>query len=143
MTDIEDYPDVLDASLVGTYPALSKAGGGYVWDEVLEYRVWCRPSRGAEDLEDGSDYYYAFACYAKAVELSKQTAGADEPLALILQREFIDEPEPENYIHKKEERITEWPVTFLSRPKRDERTIPDFLSPEAPANRLDILRGLA
>ena len=35
------YPTVLDDSLVGTYPALSKAGGGFVWDEVLEYRVWC------------------------------------------------------------------------------------------------------
>ena len=144
MTDIGSYPDVFDANLVGTYPALSKSGGGYVWDEVLEYRVWCRPSKGAEDLEDGSDYYYyAFASYAEAIEFSGRTAGADEPLALILQREFIDEPEPENYIHKKEERITEWPVNFLSRPRRNDRTIPDFLSPEAPANRLDILRGLA
>ena len=143
MTDIEDYPDVLDPSLVGTYPALTKSGGGYVWDEVLEYRVWCCPSKGAEDVEDGSDYYYAFANYAEALEYSKQTTGADQPLALILQREFIDEPEPENYIHKKEERITEWPVAFLSRPRRTNRTIPDFLSPEAPANRLDILRGMA
>jgi len=143
MTDIASYPDVLDATLVGTYPALAKAGGGYVWDEVLEYRVWCCPFKGAEDLEDGSDYYYAFASYAEALEFSSQTAGADEPLALILQREFIDEPEPENYVHKKEERITEWPVTFLSRPRRNDRTIPDFLSPEAPSNRLDILRGLA
>ena len=143
MTDIKIYPDVLDPSLVGTYPAVSKAGGGYVWDEVLEYRVWCCPMKGAEDLEDGSDYYYAFASYAEAIEFSMQTTGADEPLALILQGEFIDEPEPENYIHKKEERITEWPVTFLSRPRRNDRTIPDFLSPKAPANRLDILRGLA
>lgn len=30
-----------DAGLVGTYPAAAKAGGGYVWDDVLEYRVWC------------------------------------------------------------------------------------------------------
>lgn len=143
LTDIENYPDVLDASLVGTYPAVCKSGGGYVWDEVLEYRVWCCPLKGAEDVDDGSDYYSAFANYAEALEFSRQTAGADEPLALILQREFIDEPEPENYIHKKEERITEWPVTFLSRPRRNARTIPDFLSPDAPANRLDILRGFA
>jgi len=143
MKDIASFPDVLDASLVGTYPALAKAGGGYVWDEVLEYRVWCCPLRGAEDLEDGSDYYYAFASYAEALEFSKQTDGADDPLALILQREFIDEPEPDNYIHIKEERIAEWPVTFLSRPRRNDQTIPDFLSPDAPSNRLDILRGLA
>ena len=94
MKDIASFPDVLDASLVGTYPALAKAGGGYVWDEVLEYRVWCCPLRGAEDLEDGSDYYYAFASYAEALEFSNQTDGADDPLALILQREFIDEPVP-------------------------------------------------
>jgi putative acetyltransferase len=143
MNDIANPPDVLDASLVGSYPALAKAGGGYVWDEVLEYRVWCCPSKGADDIEDGSDYYYAFASYSEALEFSNQAAGADDPLALILQREFIDEPEPENYIHKKEERIAEWPVTFLSRPRRNDRTIVDFLSPEAPSNRLDILRGLA
>ncbi len=135
MKDIASFPDVLDASLVGTYPALVKAGGGYVWDEVLEYRVWCCPLRGAEDLEDGSDYYYAFASYAEALEFSNQTDGADDPLALILQREFIDEPEPDNYIHVKEERIAEWPVTFLSRPRRNDQTIPDFLERRLPVSR--------
>ena len=135
MKDIASFPDVLDASLVGTYPALVKAWGGYVWDEVLEYRVWCCPLRGAEDLEDGSDYYYAFASYAEALEFSNQTDGADDPLALILQREFIDEPEPDNYIHVKEERIAEWPVTFLSRPRRNDQTIPDFLERRLPVSR--------
>lgn len=143
MKDAADYPDVLDASLVGTYPAVAKAGGGYVWDEVLEYRVWCCPSKGAKDLEDGSDYYYVFSSFAEALKFSDQTAGAEEPLALVLQREFIDKPEPENYVHRKEERIAEWPVTFLSRPRRTDRTIPDFLSSDAPPNRLDVLRGLA
>ena len=33
------YPDVLDPNRVGKYAALAKAGGGYVWDAVLEYRV--------------------------------------------------------------------------------------------------------
>jgi hypothetical protein len=137
------YPDVMDASLVGTYSALAKAGGGYVWDEVLEYRVWCHPERGASDDDDGSDYYHAFASYAEALTFSEKTPGAEEPLALILQREYISEEEPEQYVHVKEERITEWPVAFLSRPRRTPKTIPDFLSPDAPANRLDILRGLA
>lgn len=112
---METYPKVLDETKIGDYPALVKAGGGYVWDDVLEYRVWCHPEKGAEDLE---------------------------PLALILQKEYIDEPEPGKYIHVKVERLTEWPVKFLSRPKRTENTIPDFLSPNAPSNRLDILRGL-
>jgi hypothetical protein len=137
------YPAVLDPLRVGTYPAPSKSGGGYVWDAVLEYRVWCQPERGAPDKDDGNDYYYAFGSYKEALEFSTSTTGAEEPLALVLQREYIDEPEPGTYLHVAEERITEWSVEFLSRPRRDERTIPDFLAPDAPPNRLDILRGLA
>ncbi len=136
-------PAVLDPEKVGTYPAHAKAGGGYVWDEVLEYRVWCHPERGAEDLNEGNDYYFAFASHAEARDFARQTAGAEDPLALILQREFIDEPEPGRYLHIREERVTEWPIAFLRRPRRTDRTIPDFLAPDAPANRLAILRGEA
>jgi hypothetical protein len=139
----QPYPDAVDPSLVGTYSPLAKAGGGYVWDDVLEYRVWCHPERGAPDEEEGSDYYYAFATYAEAAEFSRLNRGAEEPLALIRQVEYIDEPEPGQYCHVKEIRIAEWPVEFLRRPRRTPDTIPDFLSPNAPANRLDILRGLA
>jgi putative acetyltransferase len=141
--DPKDLPEAIDPGKVGTYPGPAKAGGGYVWDEVLEYRVWCHPERGAEDLDDGSDYFYAFASYGEALAFSRQTAGAEPPLALILQREYIDEPEPGDYRHVREERVTEWPVTFLGRPRRTAATIPDFLSPDAPANRLEILRGEA
>lgn len=143
MKNNAQYPDVLDADLVGSYPALSKAGGGYVWDAVLEYRVWCHPEKGAPDRMDGSDYFYAFSTYAEALAFSEETEGAEEPLALILQREHIDEPNDGEYAHVKEERVTEWPVEFLQRPQRTAQTIPDFLSPDAPPNRLDILRGLA
>lgn len=128
--------------MVGKYPGFVKSGGGFVWDEVLEYRVWCHPEIGAPKLDDGNDYYYAFVTYEEALEFSKQNEGTEEPLALILQREHINEPEPGKYLHVKEERLTEWPVEFLSRPRRTEKTIPDFLSPNAPANKLDILRGL-
>ncbi len=137
------YPKVLDSSKVGEYPASTKSGGGFVWDAVLEYRVWCHPEQGAPDEDDGSDYYYAFDSFEEAEEFSANHPGTEEPLALVLQREYIDEPEPGQYIHVREERITEWPVAFLSRPQRDEHTIPDFLAPDAPSNRLDILRGLA
>jgi len=43
----------------------------------------------------------------------------------------------------RERRVTEWPVEFLQRPRRTKRTIPDFLAPDAPPNRLEILRGQA
>jgi hypothetical protein len=137
------YPDAVDASLVGTYSGLSGAGAGFVWDEVLEYRVWCHPERGAPAVEEGNDYYHSFATHKEALEFSQRTKGAEEPLALIRQAEYISEPEPGQYFHVKEERITEWPVEFLRRPRRTANTIPDFLSPTAPKNRLDILRGLA
>jgi putative acetyltransferase len=137
------YPSVVDPDRVGTHPAVANAGGGYVWDAVLEYRVWCHPERGAPDESDGDDYYYAFATFDEALAFSQQTEGAEDPLALIVQEEFIDEPEPGQYIHVKERRVTEWPVEFLTRPRRTKDTIPDFISPNAPPNRMDILRGLA
>jgi hypothetical protein len=116
--------------------------GGYVWDEVLEYRVWCHPHDGAPDTEDGGDYYYVFAAYEEALAYSKANSGCEAPVALVLQEEYINEPEPGKYVHVKEQRLTEWPVQFLTRPRRTEKTIPDFFSPDAPANRLDILRGV-
>lgn len=138
-----DFPPAEDPSRVGTFPALANAGGGYVWDAVLEYRVWCHPEDGAADLEDGGDYFYAFADYPEALAFSQSTEGAQPPLALIRQDEYLSEPEEGQYVHVREVRITEWPVEFLKRPRRNERTIPDFLSPSAPFHRLEVLRGRA
>jgi hypothetical protein len=45
--DSVTYPDAVDPCLVGTYSAVAKAGGGFVWDDVLEYRVWCHPEGGS------------------------------------------------------------------------------------------------
>jgi hypothetical protein len=137
------YPEVKDLTMVGEYPTLVNSGGGYVWDDVLEYRVWCHPHDGAPDIDEGNDYYYPSATYEEALEFSENNAGSEEPLALILQEEHIDEPEPDNYVHVKEQRLTEWPIEFLQRPKRTSTTISDFLSPNAPTNRLEILRGQA
>lgn len=135
------YPKAVDPGKVGTYEASSYAGGGYVWDAVLEYRVWCHPHDVADDLYDGEDYYYTFECYEDAQEFSVSSVGAEGPLALILQREYIDEPEPGKYLHIESERITEWPPEFLTRPQRNENTIPNFMAPDAPENKIDIIRG--
>src|SRR6187402_740794 len=109
------FPEAINPSLVGTYPAPAKAGGGYVWDAVLEYCVWCYPRDGAEDAFEGSDYFYAFASHEDAREFEGRTPGAQEPLALVLQEEYIDEDEPGKYVHMKERRVAEWPVELLSR----------------------------
>jgi len=87
------YPKVKDKELVGSYPASVMSGGGYFWDDVLEYRVWCSPHDG-------------------------------------------------EYVHNKERRLTECPVELLNRPRRTSDTISQFLSADAPSNRLDISRGL-
>jgi len=137
------YPEVKDKDLVGTYPASVKSGGGYVWDDVLEYRVWCHPERGAPDIYEGDDYFFSFKTFEEALEFSEENAGTEEPLALVLQEEHINEPEPGIYVHVKEPRLTEWHVEYLTRPIRNANTIPDFFSPNAPANKLDIIRGLA
>ena len=135
-----DYPKVKDIKLVGEYSGVVKSGGGYVWDDVLEYRVWCHSNDG--DDEDG-DFYYAFGTFEEAFEFSQNNQNSEEPLALVLQEEYIDESEEGKYVHIKEQRLTEWPVDFLKRPRRTDKTIPNFLSPNAPPNRLEILRGLA
>jgi putative acetyltransferase len=137
------FPRAIDPARVGKYPASCCAGGGLVWDAVLEYRVWCHPEDGAPDNANGNDYYFAFASYPEARRFSKRCPGAEKPLALVLQKEYIDEPAPGEYVHMKKRRLTEWPVAFLSRPRRTKNTIPDFLSPNAPRNRLAILRGIA
>jgi len=137
MKRAHSYPDAVDPARVGDYSAVAKAGGGFVWDELLEYRVWCHPADGTDD------YYYAFVTYEEALACSKKTDGAEEPLALILQKEYIDEPSKGHYVHVKKSRVTEWPVEFLQRPRRTKETIPQFFAPGAPPNRLDILRGKA
>jgi hypothetical protein len=142
MKPADQFPEVLDPSLVGTYEALAKSGGGLVWDAVLEYRVWCHPERGATDAEEGDDYYYAFATYAEALAFAEENRGAEQLVALVLQEEYINEPSPGQYVHVRERRIAEWPVEFLTRRRRTPRTIPDFLASDAP-NRVDTLRGLA
>ncbi|MFT5104827.1 MAG: hypothetical protein ACI8XO_000748 [Verrucomicrobiales bacterium] len=138
-----EYPTAVDSEKIGSYSAVAGAGGGYVWDEVLEYRVWCHPEGGAPDEEGGNDYFYAFPTYEEALVCANETVGSDEPLALILQKEHINEENPGDYIHVTDERTAEWPIEFLSRPRRTNSTIPDFLSSDVPANRLEILRGTA
>lgn len=122
------YPKAIDFKMVGKYPAHTKSGGGYFYDHVLEYRVWCRPWLGAPDEFEGEIYYYAFASYEEALEFSNNTEGSEMPLVLIRQLEWINEPEPQNYIHEKGERLTEWQVEWLIDGKREETSISQFMS---------------
>ncbi|MEP2235418.1 MAG: hypothetical protein ABJM58_02640 [Alteripontixanthobacter sp.] len=122
------YPKAFDPAMVGKYPANTKSGGGYFWDEVLEYRVWCHPELGAPDHGEGDDYFYAFPDFRTANSFSKRTEGAEPPLALVLQREHINEPEPEIFEHVTIDRITEWKTKWLSGSRRTKNSISDFLA---------------
>jgi hypothetical protein len=127
------YPAATNLFEVGKYSAATKSGAGYFYDDVLEYRVWMCPHRGAQDVDDGNDYFRAFAEFERAAEFSKKMPGAEKPLVLIRQREWIDEPETGKYIPKKGERITEWQVEWLQGAKRGPNSISEFLKHPRPA----------
>jgi hypothetical protein len=121
------YPVAVSPERVGSYPPDTKSGAGYFYDDVLEYRVWLSPERGAESLNGNGDYFVAFAQYEKAKQFSDVTKGAEQPIALVLQREWIDEPEPGKFIPEKEEQITEWRVKWLSAGHRAPNSIEEFM----------------
>lgn len=120
------YPLAIDNARVGKYAPETKSGAGYFYDDVLEYRVWFCPERGAKPLNGKDDYYVAFADYERAEELSKASKGAEEPLALVRQYEWINEPEPGHYQAEKGNRITEWQVEWLEGSKRTPDSARDF-----------------
>jgi hypothetical protein len=126
------YPLAVDPNLVGKYPSEAKSGGGYFYDDVLEYRVWLNPDRGAERLNGGSDYYEAFAQYERAEQFSRANKGAEEPLVLVRQIEWVNEPEPGHYVPEKTERITEWQVRWLAGSKRTSDSVQEFMKHPSP-----------
>jgi hypothetical protein len=115
------HPVAVDVLLVGHYPALTKSGAGYFYDDVLEYRVWMKPAGG------GDSFYRAFASFETALEYSKKTPNSEEPLVLIRQIQWIDEPQPGVFHAQSGERIAEWEVEWLATSKRSEDSIARFL----------------
>lgn len=73
-------------------------------------------------------YFFAFAEYKNALAFSQKTKGAEEPLVLIRQYQWIDEPSPGKYQVKQGERITEWQVAWLRGTKRGPNSISEFLA---------------
>lgn len=128
VTGTSGFPLVVKPELVGEYPTLAKSGGGYFFDEVLEYRVWMCPARGAKRLAGGDDYLFSFAEYENALGFSQTNQGAEAPLALIRQYEWINEPSPGEYEVKRGERIAEWRVAWLKGAKRTTSSISEFLA---------------
>lgn len=142
------YPTVIDPEQVGEYDAAAYSGGGYFFDEVLEYRVWCYANKVLETYNTGnsdSSYnnddvdainhsYHAFTTYQQAVEFTNNTEDAEKPVVLIRQLEWVDQPSRGVYIHNKGERITEWQVEWLDRGARKADDIRDFLQKHTNSN---------
>jgi putative acetyltransferase len=127
-----EYPLAIDPRRVGAYPPDANSGAGYFYDEILEYRVWLHPERGATPLNGGSDYFFAFAQYERAEAFANKTPGAERPLVLVRQLEWIDEPTPQHYVPKRGERRTEWQVVWLRNSKRTPNSLADFMKHPAP-----------
>lgn len=108
------YPSAVDPARVGTYSPLAGAGGGFVFDEVLEYRVWFK--------RNGESVYRAFATFEEAEAFSKRDLPRIEPpLALVLQREYVEEPSPGQRFLVRQRRVAEWQVTWLGDENRRTR----------------------
>ena len=127
------YLAVINPEKVGEYDEAACAGGGYFFDEVLEYRVWCYPEPDANALDaDGSflianEYYRAFVTFEQALAFANNKPDSRTPVVLVRQLEWIDQPSRGVYIHNKGERITEWQVEWLSRGRRKTEDIKAFL----------------
>lgn len=121
------YPKAIDPAMVGEYPALAKSGAGYFFDEVLEYRVWFHGKSGAVDEFEGEDCFYTFETFEEAKTFADDTPGAEHPLALVRQKEWVYEPELGQFVHEKGERIAEWLPEWLERGARQAGDIEKFL----------------
>ena len=129
------FPPASNPDLVGTHPGPAKSGAGYFYDDVLEYRVWMHPERGAAKLAGDDDYFAAFAHFEPALAYSKSSKGAEPPLVLVRQVEYINEPEPGVFEWTKSQRVTEWQVEWLKGNRRTPESIPNFLAKHQVAKR--------
>lgn len=110
-------PKVVDPARVGTYSILAGAGGGFVFDEVLEYRVWFK--------ENGESTYRPFITFEEAEAFSKlDLPRIEPPLALELQREYVEESEPGRRFLVRQRRVAEWRIEWLT---EDHRRTPENL----------------
>lgn len=132
------YPAVTDSNKVGKYDEAAYSGGGYFFDEVLEYRVWCYPDTNATNADDNfvdiaNEYYRAFATFEQALAFANETPDSRTPVALVRQLEWIDQPSRGVYIYNKGERITEWQADWLACGVRQANDISEFLLKHAKA----------
>ena len=101
------FPKVVDENKVGSYEAITSSGSGYFYDSVLEYRVWYK--------KDGEQYCYFSPTYKDAYAFYVRTEKAEKPLALVLQKKHINEPEKGVFEYIETPRQTEWKTKWLTK----------------------------
>ena len=62
-----------------------------------------------------------------ALKKFNETENAEDPCVLILQNEYVDEPQVGVYVKITKKRITEWVVEWLTDSKREEESIDKFI----------------
>jgi len=113
------YPDAVEPDKVGSYPAETYSGGGYFYDEVLEYRVW--------EKEGNKSVYHAFPTYKSAKRFSLERKHSEKPVVLVRQNSYIEEEDGSmRQIDKL--RVTEWNVNWLKGNKGTKEKIPSFIA---------------
>jgi leucyl aminopeptidase len=111
------HPNAHDQNKVGSYPTIVYSGGGLIYDEVLEYRVWLKD-------EDRQSRCHSFVTYNDAKRFIKNTPTAErEPVVLVLQKQYIEDNKDGKYKLIDKERFTEWRIEWLKGSKRTPRLI--------------------
>jgi putative acetyltransferase len=101
------YPPAKDPRKVGKHNPFCESGGGTLYRDVLEYRVWVHSGRG-------DDVCRSFGAHQAAREFSESTKGAEVPLVLVLQNPWIRwNGALHDYELVHENRIAEWRVEWL------------------------------
>ena len=102
------FPSAAHPEKIGEYDLLCKSGGGMLYKEVLEYRVW-------DHGTDGDDECYSFADYDEAQRFSDDGEEREPPLVLVLQNPWLTWNESKHdYELIYEDRIAEWQVKWLT-----------------------------
>ena len=117
-----DYPEVINTKLVGSYPEQSYSGGGLVYDDVLEYRVWVKSNTSKGD----NIWVRSYSSFDEANKYNNRIKNRKNIkythiVALVKQKKWYKLNDDGEYKHNennyeivKSNRITEWDINWLN-----------------------------
>ena len=117
-----NYPQVINPELVGTYSEKTFSGGGLVYDNVLEYRVWVK-SKTSKGINIWLRSYPSFDEANKYINRIKNRKNIlyTHFVALVKQKKWYEFSKDGSYEFDNQfynlidsERITEWDIKWLN-----------------------------